>query len=218
MKRLFRYEGPITQGVEKVLDFLLLSVLWLVLSLPVLTAGAASTALYYTVRKVLRREIGHISKEFLRCWKTNFRQSTVLWLILLGIEAFLGVDIWLVYGLCRSGILHQSVLYLLLMLAVLCLTWGQYLFSYLSRFSDTTGRILKNCLMILLSNPLSTLGIAAWLVLAAFFLWDIPGGILLVPAGLGLLCGRLTDRVFQKYMSRETLEEDRESRQFRDFS
>lgn len=218
MKRLFSYEGPISQGIGKILDFLLLSVLWLAFSLPVFTIGAASAALYYTARKVLRRDIGHITKEFLRCFKGNFRQATVLWLILLGILAFLAVDIWFVYGLCRSGVLHRSVLYLLIVLAALVLTWGQYVFSYLSRFSDTTGQILKNCLMIALSNLLPTLEMAVLLVIALFFLWDIPGGILLVPAGLGLLGGRLTDRVFQKYMSPEDLEEDRESRQFQDFS
>ena len=218
MKRLFSYEGPVSQGIGKILDFLLLSVLWLVFSLPVITVGGASAALYYTARKVLRRDIGHVTKEFLRCFRGNFRQATVLWLILLGVLAFLAGDIWLVCGLCRSGILHRSVLYLLLVLAALVLTWGQFLFSYLSRFSDSTAAILRNCIRIVLSNPLAALGIAALLAAALFFLWDIPGGILLVPAGVGLLCGRLTDRVFQKYMSRETLEEDRESGQFRDFS
>jgi len=218
MKRLFSYEGPISQGIGKILDYLLLSILWLVFSLPVFTVGAASVALYYTARKVLRREIGHITKEFLRCFKGNFRQATVLWLILLGMLAFLAVDIWFVYGLCSNGVLHRSVLYLLVVLTALVLTWGQYIFSYLSRFSDKTGKILKNCLMIVLSNLLPTLEMAALLVIALLFLWDIPGGILLVPAGLGLLGGRLTDRVFQKYMSPEDLEEDRESRQFRDFS
>lgn len=218
MKRLFSYEGPISQGIGKILDFLLLSVLWLVFSLPVFTIGAASTALYYTARKVLRRDIGHITKEFLRCFKGNFRQASVLWLILLGMLAFLAVDVWFVYGLCRNGVLHRSVLYLLVVLAALVLTWGQYVFSYLSRFFDATGKILKNCLIIALSNLLPTLGMAVLLVIALFFLWDIPGGILLIPGGVGLLCGRLTDRVFQKYMSPEDLEEDRESRQFRDFS
>ena len=218
MKRLFSYEGPISQGIGKILDFLLLSVLWLVFSLPVFTVGAASAALYYTARKVLRRDIGHITKEFLRCFKGNFRQASVLWLILLGMLAFLAVDVWFVYGLCRNGVLHRSVLYLLVVLVALVLTWGQYVFSYLSRFSDATGKILKNCLMIALSNLLPTLGMAVLLVIALFFLWDIPGGILLIPGGVGLLCGRLTDRVFQKYMSPEDLEEDRESRQFRDFS
>lgn len=218
MKHLFSYEGPISQGIGKILDFLLLSVLWLVSSLAVFTVGAASTALYYTARKVLRRDIGHITKEFFRCFRGNFRQATVLWLILLGVLVFLAGDIWLVYGLCRSGILHQSVLYLLLVLAVLVLTWGQFLFSYLSRFCDTTGAVLKNCFRMVLSNPLPTLGIAVLLAAALFFLWDIPGGILLVPAGVGLLCGRMTDGVFQKYMSPEALEEDRESAQFRDFT
>lgn len=218
MKHLFSYEGPISQGIGKVLDFLLLSVLWLLSSLAVFTVGAASTALYYTARKVLRRDIGHITKEFFRCFRANFRQATLLWLILLGVLAFLAGDIWLVYGLCRGGVLHRSVLYLLLVLAALVLTWGQFLFSYLSRFCDTTGSVLRNCVRIVMSNPLPTLGIAALLAAALFFLWDIPGGFLLVPAGVGLLCGRLTDRVFQKYMTREDLEEDRESRQFRDFS
>lgn len=46
---LFKYDSPFVQICNKIVDCICLSVLWLVTSLPVLTIGASTTALYYAI-------------------------------------------------------------------------------------------------------------------------------------------------------------------------
>lgn len=84
MKNIFGIDNPLFVFIGKAVDILLLSILWLVLSLPVVTIGAASTALYYTMIKNVRRERGMLLKEFFCSFKLNFKQSTIMTLVLIG--------------------------------------------------------------------------------------------------------------------------------------
>ncbi len=52
MKKYLNINNPIMRGLSRVADCLFLSVLWLVFSLPVITIGASSTALYTTVNSL----------------------------------------------------------------------------------------------------------------------------------------------------------------------
>ena len=61
--------------------------------------GASTTALYYTSLKIVRDQGQGIGAQFFRSFRENFRQATVLWLILLGAGLFLGADIYLVWHL-----------------------------------------------------------------------------------------------------------------------
>ena len=65
-------------------DFLILNILWLVCSVPVITAGASTTALYSVMFKIIKKEEGDIIKSFLKAFRQNFKQSTIIWLLLIG--------------------------------------------------------------------------------------------------------------------------------------
>lgn len=80
-------------------DLFFLTVLWLVFSLPVVTAGAASTAVYYVALKMAENNEGYILRSFLKNFKENFRQSTGIWMIMLGFGIFFGADLYYYYHL-----------------------------------------------------------------------------------------------------------------------
>ena len=52
--RVFRYQGWLWRALNTLTDILALSVLWLLCSIPVLTLGAATTALYDSVVRCIR--------------------------------------------------------------------------------------------------------------------------------------------------------------------
>ena len=52
--RVFRYQGGLWRVLNTLTDIMALSVLWLLCSLPVLTLGAATTALYDSVVRCIR--------------------------------------------------------------------------------------------------------------------------------------------------------------------
>ena len=52
MKNLFHVENPVWVFMGKLVDMLILSGLWVICSLPVVTIGASTAALYYVTLKL----------------------------------------------------------------------------------------------------------------------------------------------------------------------
>ena len=88
MGNLFNPEAPLMQGLGKIADMMVLNVLTVLLSLPVVTAGAATAALYDATWRILQDE-GSVYGAYFRAFKSNFKQATVLWLLTLASGALL---------------------------------------------------------------------------------------------------------------------------------
>jgi len=71
------------QGLGKVADLMILNILAMICCIPIFTTGAALTALHYMSLKIVRGEECYIVKGFFKSFKQNFKQATVIWLILL---------------------------------------------------------------------------------------------------------------------------------------
>ena len=91
--KIFSYESRFSQLLLKLCYACCLNLLWFVCSIPVFTIGAATTALCYASLKIVRDEDSHVFALFFRSFRENFRQATVIWLILLGVGLFLGADV-----------------------------------------------------------------------------------------------------------------------------
>ena len=151
--RFFSYESRFTQLLLKLCTSCLLNVLWFVCSLPIFTIGASTTALYYTSLKVLRNEESHAAPMFFRSFRENFRQATVLWLILLGAGAFLGFDIYVLHHLRLSSSGPFAVLWTLLLAvviaaSVLYVIVLEFVFPLMASVQNTNREMLKNAFLI----------------------------------------------------------------------
>lgn len=61
---LFNYDNPVWRFIGKLGDLVLLNLLWLICCIPVFTAGAATTAVYYVTLKLVRDDDGSTIKSF----------------------------------------------------------------------------------------------------------------------------------------------------------
>ena len=59
----------------RIFDLIVLNILWLVCSVPIVTIGASTTALYSVMLKVVAGEEGYIMKGFFKAFQVSFRQS-----------------------------------------------------------------------------------------------------------------------------------------------
>lgn len=205
MWRFFDYDGLYARAVNKVLNYLLLCLLWALFSLPMVTIGASNTALYYSVHRVLRKGDEHPIRVFLKAFKDNFKQATIVWTLQLVAFVILGGDIYFVYSLYLNQKLAPEVVLLCSVILALVVMFTLYLYPYIARFVNTTGEVLKNCaIMTLLNLPWSLLQLILFVVaiLGSLFL---PLGVLLVPSGYMLLCGLILERIFRKYIPEEEI-------------
>ena len=108
--KFFSYDSRFSQILLRIAQCCYLNLLWLICSLPVFTAGAATTALYHVTLKMVKDEDGALTGLFFRAFRENFRQATVLWLLLLAVGAALAGDGYILYHLFRSRISRLPLL------------------------------------------------------------------------------------------------------------
>ena len=90
---IFSLENPIWKFIGNLADFFLLSCLWYLCCLPVVTAGAATTALYYVTLKMARGQEGQLIPAFFHSFKQNLKQATALWVGYLAVGILLVLDL-----------------------------------------------------------------------------------------------------------------------------
>ena len=151
--KFFSYESKFSQLLMKLCYACYLNLLWLLCSLPVFTIGASTTALYYASLKVVRGEESYVGRRFFRAFRENFRQATVLWLILLGIGLFLGADGYILYHLRAASagtaaIFWTLILALVIAVSVVYVIVLEYVFPLLASVSNTNRAMLKNSFLI----------------------------------------------------------------------
>ena len=83
------FDNPIMHGIGRIADFIILNLLWLVCSIPIITIGASTTALYTVMLKVVKNEEGYIARGFLKAFKENFKQSTLLMVVFVSLVILL---------------------------------------------------------------------------------------------------------------------------------
>ena len=174
--RIFDLDGPLMSILNKIADMMILNILALICCLPIFTAGAAFTALHYVSLKIVRNEEGYIAKSFFKAFKENFKQATIIWLVLLAAILLLVADFWLIKEFeLDLGYWFKVILGAVFVLVIFTAT---FVFAALARFSNTTLQTVKNALaMSVLQFPKTILMIVLYLipiVAGVFFYQAIP--------------------------------------------
>ncbi len=143
MKRLLDRSNSFFMTLERMANFCILNVLTLVCCLPIITAGASLSAGCRVMQCYLIDGEQPIVKTFFEAFRTNFKQSTVLWLIVLLVLAFLGVDAVIVYGHFQLG--TNIVMYIVLgVIAFLIMGTAAYAIPFITRYENTLRGHLDN--------------------------------------------------------------------------
>ena len=207
----FNFDNPFFRALGKVVDCIWLCILWLVCSLPVLTMGASSTALYYTVHKRIRGGRGYTTRAFFKAFKDNFKPATLSWLVVLVVWLVAVGDIVVTRQLLMKGSSLGMFFYFFIILLLFAAGWSCYVFSYIARFSNTVINTLKNALFLELRHLPWTLLVILILLAGVVIAWLIPGLIFLVPATVALMFDLILERIFRRYMSPEDLAREMEN-------
>ena len=210
MGGLFRYDGLLFRFINKMVDAVGLSLLWLITSLPLITMGAATTALYYTTHKVIHYDRGRVWPEYWKCFLSSFKQATPLGLFLQVLIYLLGANAYSSYLMVMSGNATLWIFLTVLIPLVLILMWAVYLFPLIARFHSTTKAVMKNCLLIALWNlPLTLLLVGLFVACIAVVVF-VPLSFTYMPVTYMLLSSVILEKIFPKYMTPEDLAREQE--------
>ena len=151
--KFFSYESKFSQLVLMLCQSCLLNVLWFICSIPIVTIGASTTALYYVCLKIVRGEEQYVIPMFFRSFKENFRQATQLWLIMLGAGFLLGTDGYILSHLRTHSTGPAAVLWtllfaLLIAASIVYVIVLLYVFPLTASVVNTNKAMLKNSFLI----------------------------------------------------------------------
>lgn len=131
MTGLFNLDNPVWVFLGKLVDMILLTGLWLVFSLPIVTAGASTIALYEVSLKLSENREGYIAASFFRSFKQNLKQGTVIGLLTILLGVFLVSDLLVYYHMeGKTGVVLFTVFALL---TVVYLFTALYIFPLAAR-------------------------------------------------------------------------------------
>ena len=151
--KFFSYESKFSQLLLKICYSCYLNLLWFVCSIPIFTIGASTTALYYTSLKVIRGEESSLTRQFFHSFRENFKQSTILWLIMAGVGLFLAGDIYILYHLRLStsgtiAVFWTVILAIVIAASVIWVIELLFLFPLVASVSNSNLAMLKNAFLI----------------------------------------------------------------------
>ena len=206
MADFFSENGKFIQGLTRIMDCMLLSLLWVVCCLPVFTIGAATTALFQEGRRALREHKSYVVRGYFESFRSNFKQITPIFLLQLGLFALFWADAYMAGQFLLQGNSLGLAVYLFYVLMILDVCWCFYTCAYTARFDLDRRGIMKNSALIAFMNlPWSALMMVILFVVGWFVLYWAPPLILIMPGLLTWLFLAILERIFRKYMSPEEL-------------
>lgn len=198
MSGFFNMDNGIFTVLSKIVDIIVISLIWVVCCIPVFTIGPATTALYYTVVKVIRRERSYLVREFFHSFKSNFKIGTIAGVLITFVYFILIFDRSFAAGLDGTEGFVLLCVFNAMLFILTCIT--VYIFPVLSRFNMKLKQLFKIALFMAMKHLPTTILL---LLITAFFalVTYITGiGVLITPALWTLTMSLLLERVFKKYM------------------
>ena len=215
----FSEESPVTRMLWFVGELVILSLLWVVCSLPVITIGTSSAALYYAVVKSLRCKRGTPIKEYFRAWKQNLFKGCILTVILLfciillySLLKYLGISVQeqvdaktitqkagesaiVLYFICVAAIAEIGILFI-------------YVFPVLSRFDLSSLKLLFIAFVMAIRHFHYTILLVIMLFAVGLLAYRIPVSMMFTPGVWTLFASRFIEKAMKKYLPEPTEGED----------
>lgn len=155
MGKIFDMDSPFMRVLNRVGDLLVLNILMIICCIPVITVGAAYTAMHYVLLKMIRDEEGYLIRGFFKSFFRNFKQATILWFIMLLVIAIYVGDV-LIFN--YSGIeFPKGLMIAVVAVAVFFVMIATYIFPLLARFDNTVMNTIKNAAILAFANLPKTL-------------------------------------------------------------
>ncbi len=169
MSNLFSFDSKLTNVLSYVADLFILNVIFLICCLPIFTIGAAQAGLYTATRQMIDpNDDRSVIKAYFRGFANGFGKISLV------STFFLVLDVILLYTLFMSLDYPQLGIHWAFpaVLLFLCLLVHSLLPIFHFRFSCGPFQLVRNCLLLLISHPLRSLGVLAltWAPVALFFL------------------------------------------------
>ena len=196
MRDFFSLEGPFQKYGGFVADMMILSLMWILFSLPVITIGASTTALFYVATRRIADREGYITSDFWEAFKVNFVKSTLLWLMYGAVLLVLVVNITMAGEI---GDLSRFIMTVQVIMLVQLIFVFIYMFPIAARFEMKKLDIIKSSFFMANRHLLTTISCAVLMVVVFYAMLVMPFLIFLAPGIYAMLASFMLVKIFKRY-------------------
>lgn len=217
MGRFFNMDNKFFVFMGKIADLCMLNLLCIICCIPIVTAGASLTALYYVTMKMVRNEEAYIFRSFFQSFKQNFKQATVINIIMLAAAALLYIDTNIAGKMGQpAGKILGMIFAAFTLLYVMILL---YVYPLLAKFYNSVKNTFKNAILMAIRHlpyTILMLLICACPILILFIpSFQIQMSLIMLvilfgPAVIAYGNSHFFVRIFDKYIPEESVSEETE--------
>lgn len=198
---LFSLNSPFARGINKLVMMLYVGILWFLCSLPILTMGAATAALYEVLFQAVKDQEGYIARRFFQAFRGNLKQGLQLGIPLVLAQIVFAFDFFYYSLFWGEGYQVQTIVFAVLSLLVL--TVFPFVFAAMAKFGNTASGHFRMAVTIMLRCPGWTAAVLAIQALTVFLIWFFVYFPALFIMGIsGYLEAVIFDHVFQGLIDR----------------
>ena len=187
-------------------DLMALNILWFVCSLPLITIGPSTNALFTVTLKLAEERSSSVLKTFFKAFKENFKQSLIVGAFCIFAIIILYADVN--YILAVEGAVQKLYIVVACIVLALLLTTISYLNALIAKYNNTLKGHIINALKLAFVNPIQTILMWIILLLPVFSLLFIQTIVLLYLGWFFILflmslpvygCSIILNNIFKKF-------------------
>lgn len=183
--KLFDVDGPIYKLMTSITDVFILSLCWIIGSLPIVTMGVSTIALYDVTLRMVDGEEGYVGKQFFKAYKANLKQGIILGLITLFCAYVIYLDTQFL-GAKTNGSIFLMIMTIVTIFVFLCSIL--YAYPLAARYDNTVRQFLRNSFRISMKYNVKTLILVVVLAIEVIaFMWNLTTLFLAVLIGPGCI-------------------------------
>jgi len=197
MREFFSLDGAFSRYGGFVADMIILSLMWILFSIPIITIGASTTAMFYvSTRRIANRE-GYITSDFWASFKENFKRATMLWLVILVIGFVL------IFNIVNRDLMGDNMAMFMfpaqLVFLVMLTFTTVYIFPVTARFEMSVWQTIKSCFFMATRHLLTSVVCGLLLVAVVVGSLIVPVMFFIAPGLYATLASFMLMRIFKRY-------------------
>lgn len=197
-RNIFGFDGSFINFCDKLFDVMALGFLWILCSLPIITIGASSTALYYAMVKCIKKGDGYIVREFFYSFRINLIPGTILWVLVAASTFAMHLNIGILMKE-TDGKVGLFFICVYAIISIYLLAAACYIFPALSRFEMNAGWFVKIGIYMVVRYFGTTMALLLVLVCAVGLIWKIPMLMFFLPGPVVFVMSDFLERVLKKH-------------------
>ena len=148
-----------TRFLTNICNLIIVNLIFMISCIPVFTIGASVTALYRITIAILAGDNPAVLRDYWKCFKDNFGKATGLMLLYSALAAFFVFELYMIRIMLSEQYQWTSFIAYFFLVAIAASSF--YAFPLLAWFEESFKQILKNSILIALSNlPVTIMYIA----------------------------------------------------------